>query len=337
MERILIALSESERNQFWPDFNAEDFAPVQISWVQPEDLASPEKWLHLLEEVRPTVLVSAWSTPRIPFERLSQESGFLRYVCYVCGSVKNVVPREFIARGGLVTNWGSLASHAVAEHALLLILASLRNLPAWYPASRASDIKGQGKTCALQTRSLRGRSVGIHGFGHIARELVRLLRPFDVTCMAFSKNVPDEEIRARGILPCASLENLFAQNRIVVECEALNAATLGMVTRRHFELMPQGGVFVNVGRGAVVDEAAMLQLAARGRIQVASDVFINEPVPPDSPIHQIPNLIASPHIAGPTADLYSQCGDLALSNIRNYLAGEPLAARVDLEIYDRST
>jgi phosphoglycerate dehydrogenase-like enzyme len=336
-ERILFAITPSERKQLFPFFDGDSLRSAQYDWANPSVLTSSKEWEFALKELQPTLLMSWWTTPLIPLSWLSTDSLPLRYICHGGGSVRRVVPRKFIADGGIVTNWGNLISHTVAEQALLLILAALRNLPAWHSPSRESLKEDWGNAWKFQTRSLYGKTVGIHGFGNIARELIRLLKPFHVRCMAFSENVPDEYMAAHGVAPCQDLKELFAQNQILVECEALTPKTRGTVTEEHFKLMPMEGVFVNVARAHIVDEQAMERVIAEGRIRVASDVFHMEPLPGNSPLYDCPNMIVSPHIGGPTADRYSRCGDFALQNIARYLAGKPLEAVVTLQVYDRST
>ncbi len=98
--------------------------------------------------------------------------------------------------------------------------------------------------------------------------------------------------------------------------------------------LPDGAVFVNVGRGRVVDEAALVREAGNMRIQIALDVFETEPLAPDSPPALLPEVIVSPHIAGPAHKQFPLCGELALGNIDRFLRGESLECGVDLEILD---
>ncbi len=336
-EKILFALTAAERNQFFPSQELAAVDSVKCLFVDPCSISSPEKWSSLLAKIRPTILVSCWQTPRIPCALIASGLLPLHYICHASGSVRHVVPREFIANGGLVTNWGGLVGHSVAEHALLLILASLRNLSQWHLALSGNMEERWGKGPRMGTLSLRGRNVGIHGFGNIARELTRLLKPFEVNASAYSEGVPPEYMRQHGVRPCKSLEELFANSEVLVECEALTPHTAGIVNEAVLKLMPKGGVFVNVARGAIVDQAALDRCAREGKIRVASDVFREEPLPKDSPLRDNPNVIISPHIGGPTTDCYPRCGEFALKNISRYLAGEPLDGRVTLEIFDRST
>lgn len=287
-----------------------------------------EKLGEFLAEVGAEVLVSCWSTLALAPAWLLSADCPLRYVCHLTGSVRGLLPRAFLEQGGRVTNWGCLAAPQVAEHALLLALAALRRLPEW---------PGRHWETKFRTSSLFGRRVGLHGFGQVARCLRELLRPFQVEVFAFSHGVPPECMTDLDVSPCASLDELFARSEVLMECEALTPTTKGTVTAEILAGLPDGAVFVNVGRGALIDEAALIREAEAGRLSIALDVVTYEPLDPASPLATLPNVIYSPHIAGPTGDQYRRCGELALANLARYRAGAPLEAEVTLEIYDRAT
>ncbi|PTX93012.1 hypothetical protein DB345_15350 [Spartobacteria bacterium LR76] len=289
--------------------------------------------LALLRSIGPQVVVTSWSTPPFPKETLAEVST-LQYVCHTSGSVRNLLPRPLLEQGLLVTNWGTLAADTVAEHALLLILSGLRRSPEW-PDIIAG--KRRWQPSPIRTRTLYGKRVGIHGFGNVARSLVQLLRPFAARISAFSTGVPLSHFTEYDVTPSESLEMLFASNDVIVDCEALNARTQGSVSRTVMELMPPGALFVNVGRGAIADETAIADLAASGRVYAALDVYKVDPIAPDSPLHAVDSIVKSPHIAGPTSDQFPRCGELALQNIAAFLRGDPVSAKVTLEIYDRAT
>lgn len=333
--RILVAVSAEERHLF-VDPIAPELArlPAAVSTLDTAGLTETA-WQHRLASHDPHVLLTAWSTPRLPLAWLRAPECSLRYICHLTGSVRGLVPRAFLETGGTVTNWGTLAAAAVAEHALLLGLAALRNLPAWRPYLLRPPL--QRSVDDLATRSLFRRRVGLHGFGAIARELVPLLAPFQTAVAAYSPGVPAGEMTARGVRPCASLPELFAHSEVLFGCEALTPATEGCVTAAVLAALPDGAVFVNVGRGRIADEAALLREAASGRIRVAVDVATHEPVTAGSPWLDAEKALLSPHVGGPTHDMYPEIGRHALQNLRCHLAGEPVRARVSLEAYDRST
>lgn len=333
IDHVVVVLTPYERDLFLPGWKPGQEGSARVSHVDVSQ-SSRQGWLDMLREMSPTVLVTAWSCPTLPLEWWGESS--LRYLCSITGSVKPRVPRAFLERGLLVSNWGSLISHTVAEHALLLILASLRGIQGW-PAMMREPRDMLQMMRHLKTRRLRGARVGIHGFGAIARELVLMLKPHHVELSAYSEGVPQAHYDEYSVRRCRSLEELFAGADILIECEGLNERTKGAVTREMLALLADDAVFVNVGRGRVVDECALIDCAREGRLRVALDVYHREPLPEDSPLLDTPGILLSPHVAGPTSDTYPLCGEQALENVARFLRGETPSHLVTLEAYDRST
>jgi phosphoglycerate dehydrogenase-like enzyme len=332
--RIVAALTARERSLFLQGaLGAHAFAP-SIHFVEERDL-QPDVWAARLEQWQPEVLLSAWTTPPLPESWLGQPECPLRYLCHVTGSVRQIVPRTFLERGGWVTNWGDVIAGQVAEHGLLLMLAALRNLHAW--RGFFSRPVAARQITDLRTRTLFGLRVGLHGFGSVARALIPLLRPFGVELTVFSAGVPEDLYRQHGVRPAASLHALFAGSDVLVECESLTPATIGSVTAELLAALPDAAVFVNIGRGAVVHETALLREAESGRLRVALDVSATEPLTSDSPLLRSERILISPHIGGPTTDRYAECGARALDNLHRFLDGRPLESALTLAAYDRAT
>ncbi|MDR1283202.1 MAG: hydroxyacid dehydrogenase [Opitutaceae bacterium] len=305
--------------------------PLRIEWTSAPAALTAGR----LKTLAPEILVSSWSTPPLPEDWLADPECSLRYVCHLNGSVKALVPRRFIERGGLVSNWGGMAAEPVAEHALLLALAALRNLGGWPEAIRRGF--GGEATCRLGTRSLFERRVGIHGFGAVVQSLMRLLRPFRVEARAYSQGVPESMFLREGVTPCSSLSELFSWSEVLFECEGLTPSSESSVDAAALAALPDGAVFVNVARGRLVDEAALLREASSGRIRLALDVVRDEPLSPESPLYRTRAAVLSPHIGGPTSDMYPGIGCFALANIARYVCEEKPEALVTPEIYDRAT
>jgi phosphoglycerate dehydrogenase-like enzyme len=333
---VLLALKESEKKLFFSGRYAA-LEGASIESVCEEDLAKGVWNREHLTDWRPEILVTGWSTPPLPADWVIEPKFPLRYVCHVAGSVRGIIPRIFFERGGLVTNWGDAVAPFVAEHALLLALAALRNLPLWKTGAEEAHTLGTYVFEHISTRTLYGRRVGFHGFGRIARALLKLLEPFHVKPYVFSRGVPASYVLEQGATPCSSLKEVFEKSEILFECEALTPETEKTVTAEILMALPNDAVFVNVGRGSVVDEESLLSEARSGRIRIAVDVIVNEPAPPDSEFYRLKNVIFSPHIAGPTRDHFEECGTLAWKNIHAFLNGEDLENLVSLEEYDRST
>lgn len=292
-----------------------------------------------LNETQSPVLLTGWNVFNLP-DDLPARAPALRYIASSGGSVRWMISRKILEQGILVTNWGDSIGRLVAEHCLLQILAALRQA-AYHQISMHihkawDDLPWNPQTCT-GPRSLFGRRVGIHGFGYIAQALVKLLAPFDCQISAYAPHDPAEKFSAAGVTRAASLEALFSENEIVVELAPLIPETRGLVGWDLLNRLPDGGVFVNSGRGKVVDEAALARLAQERKVTLALDVYAVEPLPADSPLRGLPNVFLTPHIAGPTADRRVDCGLYALDNAAAYLAGRPLKGVVDLWQYDHMT
>ncbi len=330
---ILAVLTPTEVREFLPEPMASQLRQLAPEFRLLDSTGLDEAALaRELAGANPEVLVACWKTPLLP-EKLPPR---LRYVCYIAGSLKRVISRAHLERGLLVTNWGGAISRTVAECALFHILACLRNTSHWAIAMHQPG-RAAWKNGITDARSLFCRRVGIHGFGPVARELVALLRGWSCPITALAPDLTAELAHAYGVERAASLEALFAESEIVVELAPLIPATTGLITERLLRLIRPGGVFVNVGRGAVVDEAALLAVAREGKIAIGLDVYTTEPLPADSGFRALPNVSLTPHIAGPTIDRYPDAGAFALKNLRAYAEDRPLEAVVTPEIYDQTS
>lgn len=332
--RIVAVLTGRERKLFLERALGQAGFRDSIVYADEPDLAG-DRWLQQLEAWRPEILLTAWSTPRLPESWLLSPGCPLRYVCHIVGTVRHLVPRAFIERGGLVTNWGGRISGQVAEHGLLLALAALRNQAAWGPFI-ARPPAGRQIT-DLQTRTLFGLRVGLHGFGSVARALLPLLQPFNVSLAAYSGGVPADVFAQAGVRSVPTLAALFAESDVLFECESLTPLTQGTVTAAVLAALPTGAVFVNIGRGGVVDDSALVREGSSGRLRLALDVVSVEPLTPASPFWAVPGIVLSPHIGGPTFDRYPECGEHALANVARVLAGLPPLDAITLAMYDRAT
>src|SRR6266404_8417180 len=333
--RAIIALSDLEIADFLPGPLWEELEKLLPGYQRISlPLTGPKDWEHLWRGAPADILISGWQTPSLNSTLQPVDLKPLRYVCHLAGTVRKLVPRELIEQGLVVTNWGGSISATVAECTLMLMLMALRRASHW---SVAMHRDGAWKNGSSFTQSLLGRRVGIHGFGSISQCLVPMLRPFPPRIQAYSPSMPDAIFSSLGVKRLASLEELFAESDVVVELAAATPENYHIVTENHLRLIPEGGVFVNVGRGCVVDEGGLLRVAREGRLQIALDVFEQEPLSAGSPLRGLPNVTLLPHLGGPTRDRRRDAGALAVKNLRAFLRGEPLDAVVTLEVYDRTS
>ncbi|MBA3710150.1 MAG: hydroxyacid dehydrogenase [Planctomycetes bacterium] len=307
---------------------------ASIELVRCEAKPGIDHLIAKLNETGAAVLLTAWSTPKLPADIRSRAPS-LRYLCHACGTIRGIVPREAIVDGLLVSNWGSVISRTVAEHTLVHILCCLRRMTeqqlAMHVDRRWSIDVGE------KERSLFERRVGMHGFGNVARELVKLLAPFGCSISAFGPFDPDEAFTSRGVSRCTTVEDLYAGSEIIACVAPLTPETRGTVTERLLRLIPEGGAFVNTGRGAVVDEGGLAKVAKEGRLQFGLDVFEKEPLPKESPLRGLPNVSLTAHCAGPTPDRRQDCGRYAIVNIGAFFAGRKVESVIDATRYDLQT
>jgi len=201
----------------------------------------------------------------------------------------------------------------VAEHAMLLMLAVSRRLVELDAAVRRGEWLMWARR--LECRNLSGRSLGIVGYGRIGREIAVRARAFGMTVRYSDPAQP-------GSIP---LEHVLRTSDFVCLCVPLTSETRGFINRERLALLPVGAVLVNVARGEVVDEPALIEALQSGRLSGAGlDVFCPEPPAKDNPLLSMPNVVVSPHTGSGTLDgLQAKAAQYA-ENIRRCLAGEPL-------------
>jgi phosphoglycerate dehydrogenase-like enzyme len=324
---LFAALTPTETRDFLPEpllAEVRSLAPA-FHLFDPTD-RSTQEFNQVLAKANPEIILAAWKTPALP----AQLPPATRYVCYLCGSVKKLVTSQHLQSGLIVTNWGGSISRIVAEWALFHILCGLRHASYW---SLAMHTQGAWKGSDTATASLFGRRVGLHGFGMVARELVRLLSPFGCAISVHAPDV-DEAVAKRWGMRCEpSLEGLFSGNDIIVELAPLIPETTGIISEALLRRIQPGGVFVNLGRGAVVDEAGLIAVAKEGKISFGLDVYALEPLPRTHPLRGLPNVMLTPHIGGPTNDRRQDAGAFALKNLRAYASDQPMEAVVTPEVF----
>jgi phosphoglycerate dehydrogenase-like enzyme len=216
-------------------------------------------------------------------------------------------------------------AESVAEHTLFLILALLRQLPA-AQANIRSGVLG-----APLGRMLAGRTVCLWGLGATALSLSHRLRALGVTLLGLTRDPHDPKVAAYGLDACYATRDrdaCLARTDILVLCVRLSDATRGLVDRSAFAALPSGAYFVNPARGPLVDYQALFDALTSGRLAGAGlDVFWQEPVSPNDPLLALPNVVATPHIAGVTDRAYGEMLDAVAANIERFRRGEPLLNR----------
>jgi phosphoglycerate dehydrogenase-like enzyme len=204
----------------------------------------------------------------------------------------------------------------VAELALGLLLSLARQIPANDRNVRA------GHWYVAPTVQLTGRTMGIVGLGRLGRALARLGKALQMRVIAAGPTLTPERA-AQEAVEFDSLDELFPQADAVFVCTRLSAMTRGLVTSRHIQSMKPSAYLINVARGPIVDEAALLDALRERRIAGAGlDVFGQEPLPTDHPLVALDNVVLTPHIGWVTADNCRRFVDSVVESVNRYLDGD---------------
>ncbi len=245
-----------------------------------------------------------------------------------------------------LTTTSGVHAATIAEYAMTVLLALAHRVPRMVEwQARGGWPPDEQRWPLFVPTEVRGATLGIIGYGSIGRELARIAKSaFAMTVLAGKR---DPSRRAddgyclpgtgdpEGALPDewlghGQLDSLLARSDVVVLCAPLTAETRGLINAEALRRMKPSAYFINVGRGASVDEAALARALREKRIAGAAvDVFEQEPPPAGHPLYGLDNVIVSPHVSGFLPSYDEKCSVLFAENLRRYRAGEPLLNLVD--------
>lgn len=215
---------------------------------------------------------------------------------------------------------------SVAEHAVLLVLALSRQL------NRAQLNIRNGQLGAPVGIPLTGRTVCLYGPGAIALPLSRLLKPFGVRLVGITRDPSAPKVGEFGLDACFSSEDrdaCLAETDVLILCLRQSNDNAGIIGEKELRSLPRGAVLVNVARGGLVEYQALFHAFRDGHVAGAGlDVFWEEPIDHNDPLLDLPNVIATPHVAGITRSSMSDIARGVADNILRLRKGEPITDRV---------
>ncbi|QBJ90686.1 D-2-hydroxyacid dehydrogenase [Streptomyces seoulensis] len=232
--------------------------------------------------------------------------------------VDHLLCPELAASDTVVTNARGVFDQPMAEYVAALVLAAAKDLP------RTVDLQRDRVWRHRESRRVAGTRACVVGSGPIGRAIAATLKALGVT-PALVGRVP-----GAGVHGPADLDRLIARADWVIAAAPLTGQTRGMFDAHRFGVMQPSAVFVNVGRGELVDEPALTEALRRRWIAGAAlDAFTTEPLPPDSPLWDLPGLLVSPHMSGDTAGWRDELGAQFVDLYERWAAGTPLVNVVD--------
>ncbi|MGW5044622.1 D-2-hydroxyacid dehydrogenase [Streptomyces griseoluteus] len=232
--------------------------------------------------------------------------------------VDHLLCPELAASGTVVTNARGIFDQPIAEYVAALVLAAAKDLP------RTLELQRDRVWRHRETRRVAGTRACVVGSGPIGRAIANTLKALGVT-PALVGRVP-----RTGVHGPADLDRLIARADWVIAAAPLTDRTRGMFDAHRFGVMQPSAVFVNVGRGELVDETALAEALRRRWIAGAAlDVFSTEPLPPESPLWDLPGLLVSPHMSGDTVGWRDELGAQFVDLFERWVAGGALVNVVD--------
>ncbi len=298
----------------------------QIAAVSP-DVEVVDAGQERIAELLPTAdIFCGHAKVPVPWDEVVAQ-GRLRWIQSSAAGMDHCLVPAVIASDILVTSASGLFANQVAEHTLALLLGLLRGLPTFFRQQQAKDFTRRA------TGDLHGKTVGIIGFGGNGRRIAEVLAPLGVRILATDMFPHDTPAHVEAVRPADELHEVLSQVDIVVLCVPLNTPTHHLIDAAALAKMKPGAILINVARGPVVDEAALVTALESGRVSAAGvDVTEVEPLSQASPLWEMPNVIITPHVGAQSAKRVDDTTDLFCENLERYLRGARLRNVVDKEL-----
>ncbi len=256
------------------------------------------------------------------------KQGRLKWIQSSAAGLDHCLTPDVIADPNIVVASASgLFADQVAEQTLALLLGLLRGMPTFFRAQQKKEF------IRRPTRDLHHATVGIVGLGGNGRRLAQILKPFRTRIIATDYFPVDKPPEVDALWPKEELPRLLAASDIVILCVPLNSQTAGMIAARELSAMKPSAILINVARGPIVVEKDLVAALQSGHLAGAGlDVTEIEPLPVESPLWELPQVMISPHVGAQAKRRVDDSTDLICDNLRRYFAGQPLRNVVDKQL-----
>jgi len=309
-------------------WNAPDWFPKRLSQEFPQvNIVHLPDYKRVDEEIGDAEIVIAWS---IRPEQIASAKK-LRWIHSPAAAVHQLIFPELVNSEIVLTNAREVHGPVVAEHVIALIFALAKKIPG---SVRLQEKHVWGQQILWdelpRVREVAGATVGLIGLGSIGRAVAKSAKALGMRVIAVREHPEKGSEDADAVFGPAQIDQVFRQAEYIVLAAPVTDGTKAMANAEHLALMKSEACLINVGRGPLVDEAALAAALREKRIGGAAlDVFPKEPLAADSPLWDVPHLLITPHTAALTDKLWERHYALFAENLRRRLAGQPLLAVVD--------
>ena len=251
-------------------------------------------------------------------------AGKLKWIQSTSAGMDALLFPEIVDSDMIVTNASGVHAIQVAEHAWALTTALFRGLPGFFKAQCAHEWN------RLPVDDIYGKTIGIIGLGGIGRHYARLARAYETRILALDIQAVESPDYVDAVWGFERLDEILKVSDVIFLACPHTSETDKLINRRTLALMKERAYLLNTARGRIVDESALIEALKAGRIAGAAlDVFEEEPLPPESPLWEMENVIVTPHTAGASPNRYDRTVAFFCKNLERYLAGKSLINEVD--------
>ncbi len=330
--KILAAMGASEAGEsfFTPQVKQELKTLGEVEYNETGRQAfTKEELMEYIKDV--DILFTGWGTPRVDAD-VMKAANRLKIHAHTGGSVANMISKEEYEQGVIVLSGNDLFAKSVAEGCLAYTLMALRCMY----EDVVSMKHGGWKRVPGRNSGLIQKKIGLVGFGAITKYYIKLLQWFEPEILVASERLTQEEAAKWGVR-VASKEEIFETCDVISLHGALNDTTRGNITGDLLKRIKPGALFVNTARAGLVDEEAMMKELRTGRFKAVLDVYHQEPLPLESELRNMDNVLAFPHMAGPTFDMREKVTLKLIKDIRAILDGREYEDGIPYEYAMRMT
>jgi phosphoglycerate dehydrogenase-like enzyme len=268
------------------------------------------------------IVITSWNTANIDTEIMSKAKK-LKLLTHAAGTVKPVISDALWDGGVKVTSAASAIAYGVAEFCLGLILMTPKRV--FWAAQGTKQGRWQEDTKVFNGPfEIYQQKIGIIGASYVGKFLIKLLKNFSCDILLYDPYCSEQKAGELGVKKINSLEELFGQCRVISLNAPSTQETKGIVRGEHFRLLPDGAVFINTARGAIINEPEMIEELKKQRFVACLDVTEPEPPAVDSPLRNLPNVILTPHEAGVIAENMLRLGTFVADEIESFINGQKL-------------
>ncbi len=298
--------------------SAEHLAQIRQAAPQAEVIVAREAELVAEEMPRANII---WGSRYL--NELLPQAKQLDFIQVSSAGVDRLLTPELLQHPAQLVNARGIHGATIAEHVFMLMLALARDLPA------VGKAQARHKWIRTAPAMLAGATLGIIGYGSIGQAIARRAKAFDMQVIGLRRSVQSDPYADR-MVDNSGLQELLQASDFVVLATPLTPETHHLLGAAQLAQMKPTAYLINIARGPVVDEVALIKALQAGQIAGAGlDVFVTEPLPADSPLWDLPNVLVTPHMAGHMPDYDERVIAIFLENLRRYQQGQPLINVVD--------